>query len=396
MSLFNQLFIATYNGIEFLVDSSDMRYGRKTHTFEYPNKKYRFVEDLGENLRTFEINAIITGDDDYLIKREALILALQWKGTGVLTHPFYGMVFVAVKDYTVTENLTTLGECQFKITFEETRNNIYPVSGDIGTAFVENAINELAPYLEAFVVTQFATSFKHNTADAANKCTQLNDSLQPTKPVATDDNVLNDFNSKSIDFNTNIYKSLQDNTSLAESISDLLEAFNNLGLSSEDAYALNSSIYYFGIDDIPIKDTTAERHERILNRKILNSYVNCLILEALYANALEITYLDDQQISTKEQDLEEKYQYLMSNNVLDIDILRQLETLRNNVKKFFNKLKVNVSKIITVTVPKTPLTVLLYRYYAAFDNENEIIALNDLDNVTDISGNIQILSEVVQ
>ena len=50
MALFDQLFTATFNGVPFLVDSSDMTYGRKTKGFEYPNKKYRYREDLGENL----------------------------------------------------------------------------------------------------------------------------------------------------------------------------------------------------------------------------------------------------------------------------------------------------------------------------------------------------------
>lgn len=396
MTLFNQLFTATYNGVEFFVDSSEMRYGRKTQTFEYPNKKYRYVEDLGENLRSFDIDAIISGDGDYLLKREFFILALQRKGIGVLTHPFYGLVFVIVKNYTVSENLTALGECYFKITFEEARQNIYPVSDDEGIASIEGIINETYPYLEAFFVTKFSTSFKHNTADAANKCDKLNDALQPSKPVAITNNVLNDFNAKSIDFRNNKYKLLQNNTNLSSAITDLLDAFNNLGQTDSASYDLNSSVYYFGINDIPIEDTTAERHQRIFNRNILNSYVNCILLQVLYTNALQITYLDDQQIASKESDLEEKYQYLMRNNVLDIEILRRLEKLRNTVKKFFNKLKVNVSKVITVTVPKTPLTVLLYRYYANFNNENEIIALNNLNNVTKISGDIRILTESEQ
>lgn len=396
MALFNQLFKATYNGVEFLVDSADMQQGRKTQTFEYPNKKYRYVEDLGENLRTFDINAIITGDDDYLLKRELFILALQKKGIGVLTHPFYGLVFVVVKTYTVSEDLTLLGQCSIRITFEEAQLNIYPISGDEGIASIEGIINETAPYLEAFFATSFSTSFKHNTADAANKCDKLNNSLQPSKPVETTANILNDFNKKSEDFRNNKYKLLQNNNDLANAITDLLAAFNNLGQTDEASYELNASVYYYGIDDIPIKDTTAERHQRIFNRQILNSYVNCILLQTLYTNALQIIYLDDQQIAAKESDLENKYQYLMNNNVLTIDVLRRLEKLRNIVKKFFNRLKVNVSKVITVNVPKTPLTVLLYRYYAGFDNENEIIALNNLNNVTKISGDIKILTEAAQ
>ena len=396
MALFNQLFIATYNGVPFLVDASDMRYGRKTQTFEYPNKKYRYVEDLGENLRTFDIEAVVSGDDDYLLRREALILALQVKGIGVLTHPFYGMVFVVVKNYTVSENLTKLGECSFKITFEEARQNIFPVSGDESLATIEGIINEALPYVEAAFVTQFSLSFKHNTSDAAEKSDKLNNSLQPSQAVTTENNVYNDFVSKSNNFSANKYKLMQNNTTFVSAISDLLDAYNNLGNTSDVSYLLNSSVYYFGSDDITVQGTTAERTQRILNRKIYNNYVNAYLLMNLYINALQITYLDDQQIKTKEIDLEEKYQYLINNNILGSDVLQRLETLRTSVTKFYKQLKTNISKIITVNVPKTPLTVLLYRYYAAFDNEDEIIALNDLNNVTQISGDIKILTEAVQ
>lgn len=396
MSLFNQLTKATYNGVEFLVDSSDMNYGRKTQTFEYPNKKYRYVEDLGENLRTFNLNAIITGDNDYLIRREALILALQKKGIGILTHPFYGMVFVVVKNYTVTEDLTNLGECVFKITFEETRQNIYPISGEESIATIEEIVNEIAPYLESFFITKFSVSFQHNTIDAASKCDKLNNTLQPKVPVSTEYDVLNDFHAKSTAFGINKYSLIKDNPRFSTAIYDLLASYNDLGKTDSDSYLLNSAAYYFGIDDIPIKETTAQRIQRSYNRKVINNFVNTNLLMNLYQNALQINYLDDQQIAIKEIDLEEKYQYLISNNILDTDILQLLEKLRNSVKKFYNKLKVNISKVITVDVPKTPLTVLLYRYYAGFDNENEIISLNDLNNVTKISGKIKILSEAAQ
>jgi prophage DNA circulation protein len=396
MTLFNQLFPATYNGVPFLIDSSDMKYGRKTQTFEYPNKKYRFVEDLGENLRTFDVVAVITGNDDYFLRREALIFALQIKGIGLLTHPLYGLVFVTVKTYSVAEELTSLGECKFNITFEESKPNLFPILGEATLDAIEAAINVVGPIMVGAFSSQFSTSHKHNAIDAANKAEKLNLLLQPTKPVAVENNVLNDFNAKSLLFSANKYGMVQDGETYANSISDLLDAYNNLGQTTAASYDLLASVYYFGRDDIPVKQNTAERIQRVANRKIVNSYVNTLLLMSLYKNAMQLEYLDDQQVSSRENDLEKKYQYLMNNNVLEIDILLQLKNIRNIVKRFFNQLKVNTSKVITVNVPKTPLTVLLYRYYANFDNEDEIISLNNLNNVTKISGDIKILSEVAQ
>jgi hypothetical protein len=369
-----------------------MKQGRKTHTFEYPNKKYRFVEDLGENLRTFDIEAIITGDDDYLIRREALVLVLQMEGKGILTHPFYGMVPVTVKDYTVSENLTSLGECSFKITFEESQLDIFPVSAEGSLGTIASIANEIAPYAAGFLATGLSNSFKHNIVDTGKKCDALNNSLQPTKPVVLADNAWNDFSVKSKDFRENKYLLLQNNVNFEVAVSDLLDSYNNLGQTANASYLLNASAYYFGSNDIPVKQTTAERVERVTNRKVYNSYVNTKLLMAMYLNAVEMEYLDDQQIEQKQIDLEEKYQYLMKNNVLTADVLRRLEVLRNSVKKYFNDLNVNVSKVININTPKIPLSVLLYQYYAGFDNEDEIIALNNIIDVTQISGDIKILT----
>jgi len=393
MSLFNQLFTASYNGVPFLVDTSEMQQGRKTHTFEYPNKKYRYVEDLGENLKTFTVNAVVSGGDDYLIRREALILALQRKGMGVLTHPFYGLVFVTVVNYTVSESMTSLGECIFNITFLETRENIFPIAGEESIASIEGLINEIAPYLEGHVITNFSLNFKHNTTDAGAKCTALNQVLTPTRPVSVENDVLNNFSVQNESFNENKYTLLQDNTNLSTAIHNLINAYNDLGTNDSDQYKLNQSIYYFGQMDIPFSLTTAERTERYKNRVILNCFINALTLMNLYSSAIQIDYLDDQEILSVENDLEIKYQYLILNNNFDTDVLTRLAKIRNSVKKYFNSIQVNVSKVIQVTVPKTPLSVLLYRYYANFDNENEIISLNNITQMIDIHGQINILTE---
>lgn len=393
MALFDQLFTATLNGVPFLVDSSEMTQGRKTKTFEYPNKKYRYVEDLGENLRTFTINAVINGSNDYLIRREAFTLALQKKGISVLTHPFYGLVFVTVINYSITENLNSLGECIFNITFLESQPSIFPVVGNESIASLTGIIEETAPYLSAYFITKFSVSFQKNTIDAANKCTKLNDNLQPNKPVSTENNALNEFKTQSLDFENNKYSLVQDASLLVATLYNLLNAYNNLGQTATDSYALNSSVYYVGDTDVTIESNTAERQQRILNRKVFNSYANATLLMNLYANALQITYYDDQQVLQYETDLEEKYQYLMNNNAFDVNTSMQLAKLRNSATRFFNQLKVNISKVINVTVPRTNLTVLLYRYYANFNNENEIISLNNLNNVTKIEGNVRMLTE---
>jgi prophage DNA circulation protein len=143
MALLDRLYSASFNGIPFLMSSSDMSYARKTVTHEYPNKKFRYVEDLGENLKSFDIRAIITGDD-YLILREAFIISLQMKGVGILIHPFYGALTVVVKNYTVSEDMTRVGECIFTITFQEAYLNIFPEFLGINISGFDDMIEQIS------------------------------------------------------------------------------------------------------------------------------------------------------------------------------------------------------------------------------------------------------------
>ena len=82
----------------------------------------------------------------------------------------------------------------------------------------------------------------------------------------------------------------------------------------------------------------------------------------------------------------------MDNNNFSRDIISQLEGLKNSAKSYFNNVKVNVSKVVSAYTPITPITTLLYRYYANFDNEQEILSLNNVYNASSISGQISLLS----
>ena len=120
MALLDRLYSASFNGIPFLMSSSDMSYARETVTHEYPNKKFRYV------------------------LREAFIISLQMKGVGILIHPFYGALTVVVKNYTVSEDMTRVGECIFTITFQEAYLNIFPEFLGINISGFDDMIEQIS------------------------------------------------------------------------------------------------------------------------------------------------------------------------------------------------------------------------------------------------------------
>ena len=77
--------------------------GRKTITREFPGSDRRYVEDMGLLNKTFEIDAIVTTEEE----KEKLIKALETPGIGQLSHPTFGLINVTAKPYTVVDSIQT-------------------------------------------------------------------------------------------------------------------------------------------------------------------------------------------------------------------------------------------------------------------------------------------------
>ena len=122
MSALTELRPASFRGVPFLVKSTSTVGGRRTVSHEFVNADFREVEDLGLSLKQFTINAVVAtevGDTEtHLSKKIALMDALDQKGSGILTHPFYGEFEVVSGLYTIGENMTRLGETEFTLIFE--------------------------------------------------------------------------------------------------------------------------------------------------------------------------------------------------------------------------------------------------------------------------------------
>ena len=58
-----QLRRASFRGVPFEVTSSNLSIGRRTQTFEYPQRDDPFTEDMGRSKRTIRITAFVVGYD---------------------------------------------------------------------------------------------------------------------------------------------------------------------------------------------------------------------------------------------------------------------------------------------------------------------------------------------
>ncbi|MGO0628715.1 DNA circularization protein [Pseudomonas sp. SAR267] len=121
----DELHPASFRGVPFHVDSDSMPVGRRTQIHEYPQRDKPLVEDLGRVTREIKMAAFVIGED-FLIKRDALLNALDKPGAGELIHPWYGRLMVTATGCSVGHERREGGMARFDLVFVEDGEKGFP------------------------------------------------------------------------------------------------------------------------------------------------------------------------------------------------------------------------------------------------------------------------------
>lgn len=119
MTWTNNLLIASFHGIEFDIVSIDDNAPRALARHSYPYQDGADVEDMGRDARRISVQAIFFGED-YEVRLQAFIKALEKRGSDVLVHPVFGKIaHVQVVEYHVHHDGENRDQCTISIEFEE-------------------------------------------------------------------------------------------------------------------------------------------------------------------------------------------------------------------------------------------------------------------------------------
>jgi len=108
----------SFRGVPFDYDASDADIGRLTVTHVFPKRERHKNEDLGRKPREISLRGSITGDD-WMVRRDALITAIERPGPGLLVHPLFGEMTVSVVSCRVSETTDEIGVARFDMGFVE-------------------------------------------------------------------------------------------------------------------------------------------------------------------------------------------------------------------------------------------------------------------------------------
>lgn len=150
---------ASFRGVPFQVDSTDMGAGRRTTLHEYPQRDKPWVEDLGRAAREVAFEAFVVGAD-YVDQANRLLAAIEEPGSGALIHPWFGTLTVSLKDLARVTFNRELGYARFSLSFVESGELTFPAAGSstasqsrLAAANIETAA--VADFTKKFDVTGF-------------------------------------------------------------------------------------------------------------------------------------------------------------------------------------------------------------------------------------------------
>lgn len=153
-SVAGQAFRGSFRGAEFLVPDDELEFGRRTNTHEYPLRDEPYVEDLGRKARRFQIDVFVAGEN-CLTDRDALIVAIEQAGPGLLVHPWYGVLNVTVVEARVSNHSNQGGKITFSLTCIEAGENLFPTS----ETDIASSVAAAATAASSSALTDFAARF---------------------------------------------------------------------------------------------------------------------------------------------------------------------------------------------------------------------------------------------
>lgn len=403
MAIINDIAGASYAGISFPVRTTQTTGGRKDVLHSFPNSNKQLIEDLGLQPRDYSLTAIIneTANIPYLLKRDQLLAALERGNAEDLVHPFYGLISnVVARSFIIREDLTSLGDSEIDIEFAISditgQSTIRALSGFsasvLGSTRSNVALNIITAIANFFIVRGSAGG---NIDDAQNILGEFINIIEEgivTSPV--DISLLDSFSRKLTNFEDSIPALVFNPTELGRAISIIIEDFAGLYPEASDKVDIMEDLFNFGINDVPIVEDTSARIQRKINRDVINNSINTLALSESYVAASQIDFSNIRELNELEDRLERQYRFIINQTVnIDQNVLNELQVLRTQTQDFFDMQKLTVRQIINVKTNETTARLLSYQYYGNSQFGKDIIKLNSILDVSNISGNIDILTE---
>lgn len=211
----------------------------------------------------------------------------------------------------------------------------------------------------------------------------LIDTMQDSiRKVVNDNN--SDFNLVANEVSSVLIESIMDGT-LNTQITALFSAYNLVGATANDNYALNKELFYFGNDQTFITNTPDITSAQMY----LDLCIQAIAVFYGFETASQITYGSEDELQTVIDELDSAFDGVRNSTKINRDTRTALINQRTSTYEYFTTL--NLATVTTINVIQSPARVIAYRNYGSSDNTDLIISLNRKSNTPFIEGAISVL-----
>lgn len=400
-SLSTKLRKASYNGVNFEVSNSNLKFGRRVVVHEYPQQDVPYGEDLGKATRIITMSAFIVGAD-YASRSKKLIEALEKPVTepGTLVHPWLGSLKVYLSEkpqitWNLAQRLVT-----FNLTFVEAGQLNKPKAG---TSWGD----KLKAKVDSFMNEALA-NFDISMSDIDNLTNSIADVIDGS--VSDVLGCLSDSPISSMFDLADTISDLANNAGslLSQSPLDFGKEFiSALGLGSYCNSVRNWRDCSKGLTDVvkspkltyTKSDSSTDKANKAIttfSRQIM--LANALGSASLIASSIDSDTDDEQEVTTRSDDeirqirndlLNAIEQEMINAEVNESDIYESLEELYIDTYQTLTSEILQDSELVDVKLPTTtPLLVLAYDKYENAKRADEIARRNNIINPCFASDNL--------
>ena len=406
MSAYNldKMLTASFRGVEFLTEGNNESGGQKHVIHEYVNSNRRSVEGLGVNQPLFTITALVHGDN-FVEHKKQLIRAMKQNGYGQYVHQFDGKKRVFPTGYKVVDNEKKLGQAVLTLSFAEVPTslanpNALPTSLDVDASDVREAAEEVSKEAEAVVASTWSVlvnAFKGGYAAAQDTLGGVRDGFQSAVNVVnTTADSITEYQAEIDAFTRELNQLIATPSVLASRLTGLQTSLGNLVESPQQMWDIQKALFDRLLGDTPPNATGTVLAQRQLNDAAVTTWQQATNIAEMFTALSEFDFTTSLDLIDAEAEM-----VLVFNTFMEDDSIRQqitqplrekLDKLNATSQAYLNLQATQTPNTFTVTVTPTPLAELLYRYYGNSDNMEDIISLNNIVDVAEVSGEITLVT----
>lgn len=407
MTVFERLLKASFEGIEFLCPSESVDRGKKVVYHEYPNADIRYVEEFGKLPPTFNLPAIVHGDDA-INRRFQLENKLEQRGQGLLVHPIYGSINVIATTFSVSSDDTEVGRFNFNIVFTQSRENITPspttpTAADVSSkaAIAREKINDA--FENAYTKPNSVFNYDSIIDTAGDVFDAVKDSLNGVVELSADGSAAFDRQYRNI--TNSITRIVSDAQEIRQNITTFYAAYLDAPVFVEQLKNAWDNLLDYPFTVPTSSPKTTNQSQRQQNEIALIEHMKINALIGSYESKTATDFLTDDDLTLARQELDEYYKeaFTETNDSIekiglisianDDDVKTAISDLRVVSRRVFDDKEKAIFRVVNIADNLSSMSLITYRYYGDLELIEKLIDLNSDVNSYHFNNPIKALSE---